>query len=77
MFREHAKTESPNAGWTMGAMSGTLGIELEKAGVYKLGAGTAELSTASISRSQVIMLLSAAVWSLVIIASEVIASAAR
>ncbi len=77
MLREHNKTESPNAGWTMSAMAGTLGIELEKAGVYKLGAGTGTISTASISRSQVIMLLSAVIWSLVIIVMEVAVSAAR
>jgi adenosylcobinamide-phosphate synthase len=77
MVKEHNKTESPNAGWTIGAMAGTLGIELEKAGAYKLGAGTETMSTASISRAQVIMLLSAAMWSLVIIAMEVAANAAR
>ncbi|MHB8084839.1 MAG: cobalamin biosynthesis protein, partial [Dehalococcoidia bacterium] len=70
MLKEHKKTESPNAGWTMGAMAGTLGIELEKAGAYRLGTGTAELSTAAVSRSQVIMLLAAALWGLVIIAAE-------
>lgn len=37
MWREHAKTESPNAGWTMSAMAGALGIRLEKAGHYCLG----------------------------------------
>ncbi|MGA2368139.1 MAG: cobalamin biosynthesis protein [Dehalococcoidia bacterium] len=77
MLKEHSKTESPNAGWTMGAMAGTLGIELEKAGAYKLGAGTETISTASISRSQIIMLLSSAMWSLVIIAMEVAVDAAR
>lgn len=37
MWREHAKTESPNAGWTMSAMAGALGIRLEKIGHYCLG----------------------------------------
>ncbi|MGA9047932.1 MAG: cobalamin biosynthesis protein [Dehalococcoidia bacterium] len=77
IFREHKKTESPNAGWTMSAMAGTLGIELEKEGAYRLGTGTVELSTSSVGRSQVIMLLSAAIWSLVIIIMEVVASVAR
>ena len=30
-------TASPNAGWTIGAMSGLLGVTLEKAGHYRIG----------------------------------------
>lgn len=36
MVTEHAATESPNAGWSMSAMSGALGIWLEKHGCYRL-----------------------------------------
>ena len=36
-LREHAKTESPNAGWPMAAMAGALNVQLEKTGQYKLG----------------------------------------
>jgi adenosylcobinamide-phosphate synthase len=36
--RDHARTESPNAGWPMAAMAGALGTELEKLGHYHLGA---------------------------------------
>ena len=32
-------TESPNAGWTIGAMSGLLGVTLEKSGHYRIGEG--------------------------------------
>ena len=32
-------TASPNAGWTIGAMSGLLGVVLEKAGHYRIGDG--------------------------------------
>ena len=32
-------TASPNAGWTIGAMSGLLGVSLEKAGHYRIGDG--------------------------------------
>ncbi len=39
MRREHGETPSPNAGWTMSAMAGALGITLEKPGSYHLGAG--------------------------------------
>ncbi len=39
MWREHGTTESPNAGWTMSAMAGLLGVALEKPGRYHLGEG--------------------------------------
>ena len=37
-------TESPNAGWTIGAMSGLLGVVLEKEGHYRIGEGMKEPS---------------------------------
>lgn len=37
MWRDHPRTESPNAGWTMSGMAGALGVELQKIGHYKLG----------------------------------------
>ena len=37
--RDGGRTESPNAGQTMAAMAGALGVSLEKAGHYRLGAG--------------------------------------
>lgn len=37
--RDGARTESPNAGRTMAAMAGALGVTLEKRGHYRLGAG--------------------------------------
>ena len=33
------RTESPNAGLTMAAMAGALGVTLEKRGFYRLGDG--------------------------------------
>ncbi|MCY3645807.1 MAG: adenosylcobinamide-phosphate synthase CbiB [Chloroflexi bacterium] len=39
MLRDQRITESPNAGWTMGAVAWLLGIELEKPGHYRLGQG--------------------------------------
>ncbi|MBI4591775.1 MAG: cobalamin biosynthesis protein CobD [Candidatus Rokubacteria bacterium] len=39
MWREHGRTASPNAGWTMAAMAGALGVALEKPGAYRLGSG--------------------------------------
>jgi len=42
MWREHGRTASPNAGWTMSAMAGVLGVALEKEGHYCLGDGMRE-----------------------------------
>lgn len=39
MWRDRQKTQSPNAGWTMAAMAGALGVTLEKVGAYCLGEG--------------------------------------
>jgi adenosylcobinamide-phosphate synthase len=39
MRRQHRRTASPNAGWTMAAMAGALHVTLEKPGVYRLGDG--------------------------------------
>ena len=38
-LRLHSATASPNAGWTMGAMAGALGVSLEKRGYYQLNGG--------------------------------------
>src|SRR5579871_4739772 len=35
-LRDHALTASPNAGWTMAATAGALGLQLEKRGHYVL-----------------------------------------
>ena len=37
MIAHRGRTESPNAGWTMAAMAGGLGVALEKVGHYSLG----------------------------------------
>jgi adenosylcobinamide-phosphate synthase len=39
MVRDHARTASPNAGWTMSAMAGALAVTLAKPGAYRLGLG--------------------------------------
>ncbi len=70
MLAYHGKTESPNAGWSMSAMAGSLDIVLEKAGHYRLGDGEQELSLVAISKSQTILLVAAAIWGLLIIGKE-------
>jgi adenosylcobinamide-phosphate synthase len=39
MRSQHGLTSSPNAGWTMAAAAGALGLRLEKGGCYVLNAG--------------------------------------
>lgn len=51
MWRDHSRTPSPNAGWTMSGMAGALGVELEKVGQYRLGDATRPLEAADITRA--------------------------
>ena len=37
--RDHGRTASPNAGWTIAACAGLLGVALEKTGHYRIGDG--------------------------------------
>ena len=45
------QTASPNAGWTIGAMSGLLGVALEKSGHYRIGEGLAQPGSAHVGQS--------------------------
>ena len=63
MWRDHGKTESPNAGWTMSATAGALGIQVEKEGHYRLGESRVSLSPDTIVQATQILWVSAAVWS--------------
>ena len=51
MFAHRGRTESPNAGWTMAAMAGGLGVTLEKVGHYRLGDPAPEPETHHIARA--------------------------
>ena len=46
MWRDHARTPSPNGGWPMAAMAGALDCRIAKVGVYTLNDG-AYLPTAN------------------------------
>ena len=55
LFKEGHHTESPNAGLTMAAMAGALGVKLEKVGYYVLGLGLRSPTPADITRSISVM----------------------
>ncbi|MFH1651490.1 MAG: adenosylcobinamide-phosphate synthase CbiB [Chloroflexota bacterium] len=61
-FREHSRTESPNAGWPMAAMAGALGVQLEKAGHYRLGIPGKALEPATITDAVRLMRVAALLW---------------
>ncbi|MBI2858798.1 MAG: cobalamin biosynthesis protein [Chloroflexi bacterium] len=61
--RDHALTESPNAGWPMSAMAGALNVALEKVGHYRLGDGGCGVTEDTIGASVKIMVLATSAWS--------------
>lgn len=67
MLRDHSKTESPNAGWTMSAFAGALQVQLEKQQAYKLGDNSYPLTADTIGISQKIVVATAAIWFLFIV----------
>jgi adenosylcobinamide-phosphate synthase len=57
--RDHARTSSPNAGWTMAAAAGALGVRLEKIGHYCLAGGENWPTPGDISRASRMILAAA------------------
>lgn len=51
MLAQHSRTASPNAGWTMSAAAGALGITLTKRDVYALEGGPAPLTAETVRRA--------------------------
>ena len=51
MWRDHSRTQSPNAGWAMSGMAGALGVELEKTGHYRLGDSTRPVGSHDITQA--------------------------
>lgn len=61
-LHEHAKTASPNAGWTMAAAAGALNVQLEKVGHYRLGSPNTPLNAETIRASVQLMQIAALIW---------------
>jgi len=68
LWQDHARTPSPNAGWTMSAVAGALGIKLEKHGEYALGSGERALSLDSLDAALRLLYATASIWSLAVLA---------
>ncbi|MDA1128469.1 MAG: adenosylcobinamide-phosphate synthase CbiB [Chloroflexi bacterium] len=54
MWRDHGRTQSPNAGWTMSGMAGALGVQLQKVDPdvgYQLGDGERPVEPKDITRT--------------------------
>lgn len=66
LWRDHRRTESPNAGWTMSAMAGALGVRLEKPGTYVLNEHGEEPGPANVRRGLLTVMLAALLWVLVL-----------
>ena len=64
--RDKTKTNSVNAGWTMSAMAGALGVQLEKSGHYVLG-DKGDISPEHIRRALRIMELTAVLFGTVMV----------
>ena len=73
MWRDHARTASPNAGWPMSAMAGALGVELEKIDHYRLGSPGTHPTPQSIEHAVRILRVVAAI----VVAACILAGAAR
>jgi adenosylcobinamide-phosphate synthase len=70
--REHRRTESPNAGWTIAAMAGALDTRLEKVGHYIFQENGQAPSTKTIDSAVRIFLTAASIWVVICLLEEVI-----
>ena len=71
-LRDRRKTESPNAGWTMSAIAGALGVHLEKVGYYELGDSHNPLTIDTVDDSVQLVTTAAFIWALLLGSVEVI-----
>ena len=71
MIRDHDRTASPNAGWTMSATAGALHVTLEKSAAYRLGHGRPPTAS-DIDRSIRLVALASAIFLTVVMAARLI-----
>ncbi len=64
-FKEHSRTESPNAGWPIAAVAGALNVQLGKVGQYTLGTMTTALISETIAVALNLMLVAMIIWVLI------------
>lgn len=62
---QHARTESPNAGWVMAAVAGAIDGQLEKVGHYRLGNPGIPLTPQVIGDSQNLLRIAALLWGII------------
>lgn len=75
MWRDRRLTESPNAGWTMAAAAGALGVTLEKVGYYRLGDGGVEPDIAAIDGALSLFGIQSGIWVCLCLVLEVLHAA--
>lgn len=72
--RDHARTESLNAGWSMSAMAGALGVMLEKPGFYALGESSRSLEPDDIVKALKIMKLNVLLFAILVCVPLIVVS---
>lgn len=72
MLSDHARTESPNAGWPMSAAAGALGVQLEKVHHYRLGEAKVPLVPQTINAALGLAGVSALIWVIICFTVEVV-----
>lgn len=73
MWKQHRRTSSPNAGWTMSAMAGALNVTLEKVGYYKLEGGAEPVSADTIRRATRVAGLTVALLGVILVVCLILA----
>jgi adenosylcobinamide-phosphate synthase len=77
MVAQHGRTRSPNAGWTMSAMAGALGVTLTKRGAYRLTGGVSKPEATTVKRALRVADICAASSIVVLVLSRVIYDVSR